>query len=309
MAAAGIAHTVSVATDYGKLVMKAHSKVKIQEGRLSKEAMSEFLRKESFDIVIDATHPYAVEVTRTIKSCVVGMKADRLEVTYLRLKRSIQASEETGLRFFDSNEACAEALKEIKGNILLTTGSKELSVYTASEEVKKRLYVRVLPGMESLEICRREGILPQQILALQGPFSEELNTALLRQIGASWLVTKEAGKEGGFQEKLAAARKAGAKVVLIGRPKEQAEGHSAGEVRKLLCERFQLSPKRQITLAGIGMGNPDGMTVETVKACQKAELFIGAGRMLKAAERFGKPAFSAYKTEEIRDYVYSHPEY
>ena len=132
MAAAGIAHTVSVATDYGKLVMKAHPKVKIQEGRLSKEAMSEFLRKESFDIVIDATHPYAVEVTRTIKSCVAGMKADGLEVTYLRLKRSIQASEETGLRFFDSNEACAEALKEIKGNILLTTGSKELSVYTLS---------------------------------------------------------------------------------------------------------------------------------------------------------------------------------
>lgn len=64
------------------------------------------------------------------------MKADGLEVTYLRLKRSIQASEETGLRFFDSNEACAEALKEIKGNILLTTGSKELSAYTASEEVK-----------------------------------------------------------------------------------------------------------------------------------------------------------------------------
>ena len=156
MAAAGIAHTVSVATDYGKLVMKAHPKVKIQEGRLSKEAMSEFLRKESFDIVIDATHPYAVEVTRTIKSCVAGMKADGLEVTYLRLKRSIQASEETGLRFFDSNEACAEALKEIKGNILLTTGSKELSAYTASEEVKKRLYVRVLPGMESLaQICKR----------------------------------------------------------------------------------------------------------------------------------------------------------
>lgn len=60
MAAAGIAHTVSVATDYGKLVMKAHSKVKIQEGRLSKEAMSEFLRKESFDIVIDATHPLSL---------------------------------------------------------------------------------------------------------------------------------------------------------------------------------------------------------------------------------------------------------
>ena len=228
MAAAGIAHTVSVATDYGKLVMKAHPKVKIQEGRLSKEAMSEFLRKESFDIVIDATHPYAVEVTRTIKSCVAGMKADGLEVTYLRLKRSIQASEETGLRFFDSNEACAEALKEIKGNILLTTGSKELSVYTASEEVKKRLYVRVLPGMESLEICRREGILPQQILALQGPFSEELNDALIHQYGIKCMVTKQGGITGGFLEK----KEAALKNRIVGRQQRKTDFPLMQSVRK-----------------------------------------------------------------------------
>ena len=216
MAAAGIAHTVSVATDYGKLVMKAHPKVKIQEGRLSKEAMSEFLRKESFDIVIDATHPYAVEVTRTIKSCVAGMKADGLEVTYLRLKRSIQASEETGLRFFDSNEACAEALKEIKGNILLTTGSKELSAYTASEEVKKR-------------------ILPQQILALQGPFSEELNDALIHQYGIKCMVTKQGGISGGFLEKKEAALKNRIPLLIIRREAAEEDGLSFDAV----CEKIE----------------------------------------------------------------------
>lgn len=287
MAAAGIAHTVSVATDYGKLVMKAHPKVKIQEGRLSKEAMSEFLRKESFDLVIDATHPYAVEVTRTIKSCVAGMKADGLEVTYLRLKRSIQASEETGLRFFDSNEACAEALKEIKGNILLTTGSKELSVYTASEEVKKRLYVRVLPGMESLEICRREGILPQQILALQGPFSEELNDALIHQYGIKCMVTKQGGITGGFLEKKEAALKNRIPLLIIRREATEEDGLSFDAV----CEKIEtltgvnlsLRPAElMITLAGIGPGDADMMTVRLKEALAEADLVLGAKRLIEA---------------------------
>lgn len=288
MAAAGIAHTVSVATDYGKLVMKEHPKVKIQEGRLSKEAMSEFLRKESFDLVIDATHPYAVEVTRTIKSCVAGMKADGLKVIYLRLKRSIHAAEEAGLRFFDSNEACAEALKEIKGNILLTTGSKELSVYTASEEVKKRLYVRVLPGMESLEICRREGILPQQILALQGPFSEELNDALIHQYEIKCMVTKQGGITGGFLEKKEAALKNHIPLFVIRREAvEEEDGLSFDAV----CEKIEaltgvnlsLRPAElTITLAGIGPGAGDMMTVRLKEALAEADLVLGAQRLIEA---------------------------
>ena len=289
MAAAGIAHTVSVATDYGKLVMKEHPKVKIQEGRLSKEAMSEFLRKESFDLVIDATHPYAVEVTRTIKSCVAGMKADGHEVTYLRLKRSIHASEEAGLRFFDSNEACAEALEEIKGNILLTTGSKELSVYTASEEVKKRLYVRVLPGLESLEICRREGILPQQILALQGPFSEEFNDALIHQYEIKCMVTKQGGITGGFLEKKEAALKNHIPLFVIRREAaEEEDGLSFDAV----CEKIEVltgvnlsmrPAELMITLAGIGPGDGDMMTVRLKEALAEADLVLGAKRLIEAA--------------------------
>lgn len=286
MAAAGIAHTVSVATDYGKLVMKEHPKVKIQEGRLSKEAMSEFLGKESFDLVIDATHPYAVEVTRTIKSCVAGMKADGHKVIYLRLKRSIQAAEEAGLRFFDSNEACAEALKEIKGNILLTTGSKELLVYTASEEVKNRLYVRVLPGLESLEICRREGILPQQILALQGPFSEELNDALIHQYGIKCMVTKQGGITGGFLEKKEAALKNQIPLFVIRREAAEEDGLSFDAV----CEKIEtltgvtlsLRPAElMITLAGIGPGDGDMMTVRLKEALAEADLILGAKRLIE----------------------------
>ena len=95
-----------------------------------------------------------------------------LTIPYLRLKREILEEEETGVCYFESNEACAKALEQTKGNILLTTGSKELSVYASSEKIKNRLYVRVLPGLESLHICMEQGISGKQIIALQGPFSE-----------------------------------------------------------------------------------------------------------------------------------------
>ena len=60
---------------------------------------------------------------------------------------------------------------------------------------------------------------PKEIVALQGPFSEELNIALYRQYGAEVVVTKNSGEIGGTDTKLTAARKLGLPVVMIDRPK------------------------------------------------------------------------------------------
>ena len=78
-------------------------------------------------------------------------------------------------------QECVELLSKLPGNILLTTGSKELHAYAAREEIRERLFVRVLPGVESIEICHREQIPGKQIIAMQGPFGTELNEALIRQ--------------------------------------------------------------------------------------------------------------------------------
>ena len=81
--------------------------------------------------------------------------------------------------------------EQTKGNILLTTGSKEPSVYASSEKIKNRLYVRVLPGVrEPGHICMSRGISGKQIIALQGPFSEEMNTAIPHQYQIQCMVTK-----------------------------------------------------------------------------------------------------------------------
>ena len=86
-----IPHDVSVATEYGELVMKEHPLVTIHRGRLAKEEMAQFLKEHQFEIVVDATHPYATEVTKTIRTCVKEREEAGQEIEYLRLERDIAA--------------------------------------------------------------------------------------------------------------------------------------------------------------------------------------------------------------------------
>ncbi len=142
---------------------------------------------------------------------------------------------------------------------------------------------------------------------MQGPFTKEMNIAMMRQYGINWLVTKESGKSGGFEEKLYAARDVGARVVLIGRPPQIAGAMSQEEIRNLLRGRLCIKPNRQISLVGIGMGRHENMTMEARKACIQAQVLIGARRMLETVQELGKPTFISYKPDEIKEYIESHP--
>ncbi len=128
---------------------------------------------------------------------------------------------------------------------------------------------------------RALGFEMRRLIAMQGPFSEELNLAMLRQIRARWLVTKASRAAGGFQEKLAAARRAGARVV-IRRPREE-----AGLSLRELAEKLTGMPEdREVFLVGLGMGTRAGMTGEAIRALEEAQVFFGAKRMLEAVEDF-----------------------
>ncbi|MGR3319869.1 MAG: precorrin-6A/cobalt-precorrin-6A reductase [Candidatus Anammoxibacter sp.] len=62
------------------------------------------------------------------------------------------------------------------------------------------------------------GIHASNIIALQGPFSFELNKALYERFKVDTIVTKDSGKQGGVIEKIDAAVKSEINVVLIKRP-------------------------------------------------------------------------------------------
>ena len=301
LAATGIAHTLCVATDYGEVVLKEHPLVKVHRGRMNQEEIREYIKTGGFGAVVDATHPYAEVVTQNIRNAMLNM-----DIPYLRLKRenSVSSSYEK-IQYFKDSVSCAKALEKIDGNILLTTGSKELSVFVEYIDRKERLYVRVLPGIESLKLCMECGIAGKQILALQGPFTTQMNEAMLQQYHIKCLVTKASGNAGGYQEKLDAAERLGISVFVIGCPVEE-ESYTFEEVCKQLEMLCGLVIRRKagfcITLAGVGMGQNACLTKEVEKAIKEADILLGADRMIAGYQpRIEKMPY--YKAEQIIPYL------
>jgi precorrin-2 dehydrogenase/sirohydrochlorin ferrochelatase/precorrin-6A/cobalt-precorrin-6A reductase len=128
----------------------------------------------------------------------------------------------------DTMDEAAAFLKNKTGTILAATGSKEAGILVR-EGLQDRVFLRMLPLEENLRTCLALGFSAKNLICMQGPFSEELNRALLHQTGASWLLTKESGEGSGFVEKLSAAAKEGAGLVVIRRPKE-AEAYTMNDI-------------------------------------------------------------------------------
>ena len=295
--------TVCVATEYGAHSLEESQYLKVAAGRMDEEKMEAFLREAAPDLVIDATHPYAVEVTRNIQDA-----CQKTGYPYRRLLRRAQKAGEEVV-CVDSVEEAVAYLNETKGNILLTTGSKELGKFVKLDHYQERLYARVLSLPSVMEACARLGVEGKHLIGMQGPFSTEMNLAMLRQYDCRYLVTKDTGAAGGFLQKAQAAMEAGAALVVIGRPAETVPGLSMEEMKRELLREFSLKNLRRVTLLGIGMGNPRTMTVEGKEACQRADLIIGAKRMVQTAAHPGQAVFEEYRVEEICRYLQEHPEY
>lgn len=216
--------TVCVATEYGReLLPRQRPGLQVHTGRLDEAGMEALLASQPFDCAVDATHPYASQVTANIR------RACRAKgVPYLRLLRPAGAAE--GAEYAADTQAAVERLNSLPGNVLLTTGSKELAAYTGVKGYEQRVYPRILPVGEAVERAAALGFARGHIIAMQGPFSLELNAAMLRQFAIQTLVTKDGGKPGGFAEKYQAARRTGARLLVIGRPAEQEEGHTYEQV-------------------------------------------------------------------------------
>lgn len=214
-AAMGAETIVCVATEYGQILQAQVPGTKTYTGRMDAKAMETVLRGS--DLCVDATHPYAKEVSRNIR-----LATERVGVPYRRLLRRESALPPDCVLVDCAGDA-ARFLQETQGNILLTTGAKELAAFAPL--ARQRLFPRVLPAPESLAACAEMEIPRGNIIAMQGPFSCALNAALIRQFSIQWLVTKDGGAVGGFAEKVQAARETGVRLIVIRRPKEDGESY------------------------------------------------------------------------------------
>lgn len=291
-----------VATEYGQTLLPRGEQVTVSAVRLSQEEMEALFRTRRFDLVIDATHPYADVVTRNICAACTATGTQ-----YHRLLRADCAAGENAVYVPDIDGAVAY-LAETQGTILLTTGSKELHRFAPLPDFAQRAYARVLPMEQSLQLCREAGLQPSHILAMQGPFSVEMNAAMLKSTGAAYMVTKSSGTAGGFEEKISAAAAAGVTSVIIGRPPQQA-GMGLEQTLEMLCTRFGFRAAPRVCIVGIGPGDRGGLTLRAHQALAEADCIIGAKRMLEATAEPGQAVHAAIAPEDIRDFILSHREY
>ena len=291
-----------VATEYGEALAPRAENIEVSAGRLDGDAMKALFAVRRFDLVIDATHPFATAASENI----AGACAET-GTQYLRLNRGDFSADGDAV-IVDSIKGAAQFLATHPGNALLATGSKELKPYTAVPDWQARFWPRVLPMAASLEACATAGFAPAHIIAMQGPFSVDMNVAMLKAIRARWLVTKASGDSGGFAEKLEAARLAGARCVVIGKP-AQLEGMDFAGVVNLLIKRYGLRDVREIDIVGIGMGARDTLTFEAAAALDACDCMIGAKRMLEAVAREGIPAYAEIAPAKIAECIAAHPEH
>ena len=290
------------ATEYGGSLLQENEFLHVSAGRLKTEDMEELFRKENPEIVLDATHPYAAEVTKNIRTA-----CESAGVLYQRILRP-EGEKNSEAIYVESTEEAAAFLSGTEGNIFLTTGSKELAKFTGIPDYKERLFARVLSIPSVICSCAELGIEGKHLIGMQGPFSAEINEAMLRQFQCSYLVTKDTGLAGGFPEKMEACQRCGVTPVIIGRPLKE-EGLSLQDARVFLSKMFGFTLSQKISLVGIGMGAEKTLTLEGKKALNEAELLIGAKRMTEAVQKPGQMVLHEYRSEKIVEYIREHPKY
>ena len=307
LADAGADVHVRVATEYGAEVMGFDDNIDVKVGSCGgAEGIANVIRENGYDVVIDATHPYALNITEHIKQACEATGA-----YYIRLKRNESDTESSHIVKVSTIQEAIDYLKDKEGNILASTGSKDIALYTQIPNYKERVTARVLSTIESVQKCAEYGFSGKNLICAQGPFSEDINYATLKQIGAKYIVTKDSGTAGGYEDKVRAAMRAGAIVVLIERPKE--EGYSYEEVISILEDRLGLKmemkkdSKRTVNIIGIGMGG-NGLTLSAKQRIDESDLIVGAKRMVETVA-LGKDILEEYRSDEILSYLEENPKY
>lgn len=186
----------------------------INDQPLGRTEMEAYLKQHEIRLLVDASHPYAVNVSQN------AMEVCRaLEIPYIRYERELTELCYDKITVVHSYEEAAETAAGLGKRIFLTTGSRNLEKFTSSEAMKEHVIMaRVLPTGQVIGLCEKAGLTPGQIIGMQGPFSKELNKELFQKYQADVIITKNSGTIGGTDTKFAAAEELGLPVIVIDRP-------------------------------------------------------------------------------------------
>lgn len=204
----------SVVSEYGKQLL-ADTQLQINDKPLDLLELEQFIIDKKIKILVDASHPYAVNVTKN-----AILVCQKMNIPYIRYERpALSMPVYDKLYFVDDYQAAAKQSALLGEIIFLTTGSRNLKTFKQSPYLEKHhLIARVLPDAQVLTECLELGFFAKDIIAMQGPFSHELNIELYKKYQAEVIVTKNSGKIGGTDTKITAAIEMDLPIVMIDRP-------------------------------------------------------------------------------------------
>lgn len=185
--------------------------IEVEVRGFTEQSLTEFLARGEIDLVLDATHPFAVRITRIAQSA-----CEIIRTPYVRYERP-DWTPPAGTHFADSYAGAAAVLPSLGSRVMLTLGAKQLKHF-APLHGRLTMFARILPAPVSLRQALEAGFAEESLVRLRPPFSIEQNRELFQHCRADVLVTKASGREGGVVEKVTAAGELGMKVLMVRRP-------------------------------------------------------------------------------------------
>ena len=205
-------------TEYGaKLAQEGGSDDTIARPLL-KDEIKEIIINENFDVLIDATHPFAAHITQTSASI-----AKELEIPFIRFERpttNLENIDTSHIHYVNSFDEAGKLIGENfhQGNVLHFAGANTMEEILKYVPVE-RFYPRILKVESSIEKCKSLNVDPTHIIPMKGAASIEENLDLIEKYNAKVMITKESGDIGGVIEKIEAANEKNVAVIMIQRPK------------------------------------------------------------------------------------------
>lgn len=202
---------VTTATEYGGKLLE-NLPIKVVSQKLTYPMMLEFIQENKVEKIIDLSHPYAQEVSQNAIEASLKSK-----IEYVRFERRENSFIPKIYKKFDKIENLITYIENLDGNILITLGSNNLPIFSKLKNLEN-CFFRILPKWDMVKKAEDYGILPKNIIAMQGPFTKNMNKAMIEQYNIKFLITKEAGDTGGEKEKIEAANDMGIEIIFLTRP-------------------------------------------------------------------------------------------
>lgn len=205
-------------TEYGARLANEGGSDETIARPLPKDEIIQIIKDDDFDLLIDATHPFASHITQTSVSIAREMK-----IPYILFERpttDFKDIDTSHIHYVNSFDEAGKLIQDEfnEGNVLHFAGANTMADILKYVSVD-RFYPRILKVESSIEKCEKLGVDPDHIIPMKGAASLEENIELIEKYDAKVMITKESGEIGGVIEKIDAASKKDVAVIMIQRPK------------------------------------------------------------------------------------------